>query len=457
MAGWADIGALAGMPANNELSYQKGMALGANTQNAMQQARERVRQNQALEQLQSNPTLAAQLGLGDSTQAMVTAMAAGIPLQQITGAGKDIQESGFRAHVVDPTTGANQTQRYLAALAPGSFAQPIDKVGNGAVSKLNPEAGVIPLPVGAREHGGGISAQMQLLQGLGLVNEEGMITDPRLAMAALREMNHFAESGGVPIVTNTNPFGPQPAAPGLGDELAPPPPAAAPPSVVPTSTMPSARPARPGQAPAMPTAATQIVPTGDAARNVAALAAAKEVGQAQGTKTASLPSTINTLDSFSTNVDQLLAQPGFDSIYGHIQGTGPGQTVTKIFSQDATNASAARDTLKSDAFTVAIQKMRGLGQLSNMEGQKVETALTRMFDPRISPAEARVAAAELKKRLVSLQTVARAEAGDGRVEAILSGADTAAPGAAPAGGPAPYTDAAKEARYQAFKAAQQGR
>jgi hypothetical protein len=446
MAGFADIGALAGMPANNELSYQKGLALGANTQNAMQQARERVRQNQAFEQLNG---LADELGI---PPAMVTAMQAGINPQQISGAAKDIQESGFRTHVVDPTTGANQTQRYLAALAPGSFAQPFDKVGGGYASKLDPETGIVPLPPGAHESGGGISAQIQLLTALGLIDDTGRITDPKLAMANLREMNHFGDAGGVPIVTNTNPYGSPDAAvapaaaPGLGNELAPPPPVAgpAPAPVVPAST----------KAPVAPAAASQVVPTSQAAQNVAALAAAKEVGQAQGTKAAALPSTINTLGNFSTAIDDLTKQKGFDSIYGHIQGTAIGQKVTKLLDQDAANASAARDTLKSDAFTVAIQKMRGLGQLSNMEGQKVETALTRMFDPQISPAEARKAAQELKLSLANLERVARQEAGDGKVDALLNGG-AVAPSAAPAAtGVAPYADAAKEARYQAWKAAQ---
>lgn len=460
MAGFADVGALVGLPASNELSYQKGLSLGANTQNALQQARERVRQNTAMDQL---PGLAAELGLPG---AYVTAAQAGIPLPQLTGARKDIQDIDFRNSVVNPTTGANDTQRFLAALAPGSFAQPIDKVGNGMVSKLNPEAGVLPLPAGAKEHGGGISAQIQLLTALGLMDESGRVTDPQKAMAALREMNHMVDFGGVPGVVNTNPYGtpPAPAAavpgavpvPGSPTDLS----AIVPPMAAPVPA-PAALPAaasNPG-APAAPTAAT-LAPTSAVASNVAALASAKAQGTAQGEKAAGLPSAINTFAKFGTDVDNLLKQPGFDSTYGHLQGTGVGQTLTQLASQDTANASAARDTLKSEAFTVAIQKMRGLGQLSNMEGQKVESALSRLFNSRISPAEARTAATELKLSLANLEKTARQEAGNAQVDALLgtAGAAPALPAAAGAptvgtGAVAPYQDAGKEARYQAWKAA----
>lgn len=465
MAGFEDVGALLGLPASNELSYQKGLSLGANTQNALQQARERVRQNTAMDQL---PGLAKELGLPDG---YVTAIQAGLNPTQITGARKDIQEVGFRDRVVDPMTGANQTQRLLAALAPGSFAQPIDKVGNGAVSKLNPEAGVIPLPAGAREPGGGVSANMQLLMGLGLIDANGAITDPEMAMDVIRTQLAPADIGGVPGEHDYNPYrrhappgvapGVAPAVPGAADvtnmdDLIP----AVQPGAPPVAAPVAAPVAPPAAAQSVTPLVSQVVPTSQVASNTAAIASAKARGTAQGEKAAALPSVVNTFSKFGSDVDNLLTQPGFDSIYGHLQGTGVGQTATQLLSQDASNASAARDTLKSEAFTVAIQKMRGLGQLSNMEGQKVESALSRMFQPRVSPAEARTAAAELKLSLANLERTARQEAGDASVDALLGSAGAAAPVAAGAGAAsvgagavAPYQDAGKEARYKAWKAA----
>jgi hypothetical protein len=93
--------------------------------------------------------------------------------------------------------------------------------------------------------------------------------------------------------------------------------------------------------------------------------------------------------------------------------------VTGVVSQDAADAIAARKQLGSQAFGVAIQKMRGLGALSNAEGLKVENALTRAMDSTISPQEARIAFGELQTQLNELERVARTEAGDQAVDEVM--------------------------------------
>jgi predicted negative regulator of RcsB-dependent stress response len=162
-----------------------------------------------------------------------------------------------------------------------------------------------------------------------------------------------------------------------------------------------------------------------AATNAAQIAHAKKVGEVSGERAAAMPSTLNTIDQFSSDVTNLLQQPGFDAIYGHIAGTNVGQAALQLSSQDAANAIAARDQVQAEAFQVAIQKMRGLGQLSNQEGLKVQNAFTRAVSHRISSPEARKAWMETLTHLDTLKKVARQEGGPNWASVLDNGAPAA--------------------------------
>lgn len=441
MADFSDIGALLGVPAGNELSYQKGLALGANTQNAMQQARERVRKNTAMEQLGG---LADELGI---PAAYLTAVQAGVDPREITGASNQILEHGLRATAssADPNVDAGARNRALYGVASGPV-KPFEAVGShGYQDILHPELGVMPL--GAAAGGGGDAAAIQILQAFGFLDPSGHVTPgrERQAFDVMRTTGKTVDEGGVPGVTDFNPFVPHalggpmptpaaaPAGPGnLGAELAPPAPVAAP---------------APAPAVAGPGAVLPISSATRVASNVAEIEKAKKVGEAAGNNAAALPDALADIDKLEGNVDNLLKMPGFDSVYGHIQGQPVMQTLTGLASQDAANAQAQLKNIDAQTFGIAVQKMRSLGSLSNAEGMKVTDAFTRATNTKISPVEARAAWQEMK----TLLNTARLRA-QGKTQ-IPPASTPSGPSAA---GPGAYADPAKEARYQAWKAAQGG-
>lgn len=96
------------------------------------------------------------------------------------------------------------------------------------------------------------------------------------------------------------------------------------------------------------------------------------VGQAEGKAIASAPSDMQAAETALNLVEQLKVDPyrqrgtGFSSMLNSIPGTGGYDFQTKV------------DQAKSGAFLTAIQQMRGLGTLSNAEGQTATSAITRM-------------------------------------------------------------------------------
>jgi hypothetical protein len=452
MAGFEDIGGFfAGNRAGNEMAYQKGLALGANTQNALAEARKRVRENTAIERLQGEPDLAAAFGLGDMTDATVTALAADIDPTKIMDTRLKGQEAGFRdvAGSQDPAVTVAMRNRALMGVS-SAPQQTLQAVGSkGYTDIMNPDMGVMKLPFGTADAGGGQSAAMQLLTAMGLVDENDRITDRELAMDIYREMSRAADVGGVPGEVDLNPFrrrgAPAAAPPGmlpgappasLADELAPPMPPMPAPAVAPPAAA-----VRPPAAPIR-----QTLPTTQVVDNIKAIEAAKKVGGAAGEATAALPDSLADIDKFANSVNDFVAMPGFEGVYGNVQGQPVVKTIAGVLSQDIQNAQAALANLDAQAFGVSIQKMRGLGQLSNAEGLKVTNAFTRAIDPRIDEAEARDAWQEVLSGLELAKARAATKAG-------MAGPTGGAPAAAaPAVGV--YADPAKEARYQAWKASQ---
>jgi hypothetical protein len=151
-----------------------------------------------------------------------------------------------------------------------------------------------------------------------------------------------------------------------------------------------AAPAAPGGAPFMPSAASPTVgpirnPTaGDRARDIASAQAgvelatrpditrATELAKTEAERTAALPGQLADIQKMRENIEGLVNSKGFSRIYGksrYTGGTFPGTA--------GADSEARRLQLDAQAFSEAIQKMRGLGALSNAEGSKVSAAYTR--------------------------------------------------------------------------------
>jgi hypothetical protein len=382
--GWADFGAALG--GDSELEYEQGRALGAKTEQALAAARESVNKNAARQQ--SQQTFEAAGVPPEKAKLLANSVLGEYDLGQQFGGLLKQQEYDLRATAGDPTKSFSERNIALQGVAPG----PVDrfqKIGRGVDDRFD-EAGVTDLGSAFGDSGSN-SAQMQLLDRFGFPSVLADDAQKDLALSTLRDTFGTGVAGEVPFSYSKSPYahgGPQPLNPAAapGGAAPPPAPAAAAPRVTP------------------------LVPVSDVAANTAAVAAAKAKGTATGGNAASLPTAINTIDTFSKDVDKLVNSKGFDSIYGARAGTAAGQAAMTFIDQDAADAAALRKKINAESFRASISSMRGLGQLSNAEGEKVQAALTTLADPHISPAAARQAAIDLKTRLEELKRVAQIEA-----------------------------------------------
>jgi len=381
MADWAArLGTALG--GNSEEAYQEGRAMGAKTEDALASARRRVMENEAL--ARGRQTMIAQGASPELADSTYTALQAGGKMTDPIEVMLRDQERGFRATAGDPMTSITNANAALRGVASG----PVDrfqKVGGGADDRFD-DAGIQPLGDMVGDVGGGTSAGIQALKAFGFIGQDGRVVPGKEEQAfnLYRDTTRNVDAGGVPLQTQNNPFstrGPQ-----------------------------------------------VIAPVERVAANTGVIKSAQEQGAAIGRNAAGLESTNATIDKFTNDIDQFLKKPGFDTLYGNIQGTEVGKAVTGILDQDVANARGALETLGGEAFLASIQKMRGFGQLSNQEGLKVQTALTRALDTRIGSPEARAAWAEVKKHMADLKRVAAIEAGQG------GGQPGAAPAAPAAGG-----------------------
>lgn len=422
MDGWAKFGAALG--GNSEESYQEGRALGAKTEEALANARRRVMENDAL--ARGRDTLVKAGVPQEQADAAYTAMAAGGKLEDPIQLMLKNQEFGFRQTAGDPATSAGDANAALRGVSPGPV-EPLYKIGSGYASKFGDTSTVTPLPGGARE-GGGQSSAMQYLAAAGALDENGLVR-PGWEKFAWRVQNPTQKTvmvGGVPTVVTDNPWEDAPVGPGQPSAV--PPPRAFGAGPTPAASAPAA-PVAPAAPPRPTVRATPLATPEQVASNEAQAAAAKAQAEAQGKNAASLPTALNTIDTFSSDIDTLLAMPGFDTIYGPRVGTDVGQATVRFASEDAANAIAQRNKINAESFRASINSMRGLGQLSNAEGEKVQAALTILTDPHITPQQAREAATQLKIHLAELKRVAQIEAGQG-------GGAPVQPGGPPApGGP----------------------
>lgn len=456
MAGFEDIGALLGVPAGNELSYQKGLALGANTQNAMQQARERVRKNTAMEQLGG---LADELGV---PAALLTAVQAGVNPRDITGASNDIQAHGFRetAASPDPNVDAGTRNRALYGVASGPV-KPFEAVGSkGYQDILHPELGVMELP--GAVGGGGDAAAIQVLRAFGFLDDHGHVPadKARQAFDVMRTTGKTVDEGGVPGVTDFNPFVPHapggtmpapaaaPAAgPGDLSALVPPPPAAVTPAPAPAPAV------------AGPGAVQPISSAARVAGNTAEIERQKVIGHGAGEAAVALPQKQATTANQIANADVIIGD--IDKTLQNVSGwtTGPaGAVIGFLPGTPAYDFKKQIARIQANVGFKELAQMRhesptggALGQVSERELEFLQSTMGSL-DTAQSPAQAAEMLGDIRD---SYGRFKKALARDMAATQATAGA-SGAPGAPAAAGPGAYADQAKEARYQAWKAAHGG-
>jgi hypothetical protein len=396
--GFEILGAALG--GDSEEAYQEGRALGAKTEEALANARRRVMENDALER--GRKTLIAQGVPEPQADAAYTALQAGGKLDDPIQLMLKSQEYGFNQKIADPNVPLDHAQRMVLTKSTNPV-EPLYKIGGGYANKFNSAAGIQPLGDMVGDSGGGQSAALQLISEI--ENRErtargdpSFQLTPRQAMAIARESQHLTDLGGTPgIVDFLDSIGlsgsPRAFNPAPSPGAAPAPATPAPQAVTPT--------------------AAQIAPTSTVASNAAAIASAKEQGQAQGKFASGLPDALADIDKMGENIKGLLAQPGFNKIYGNVQGNPVVAGIQGVadMSNETANAKAALSQLDAQAFGVSIQKMVGLGQLSNAEGLKVTAAFTRATNPSISESEARAAWAEVLSGLEQAKQRATLKAG----------------------------------------------
>lgn len=185
----------------------------------------------------------------------------------------------------------------------------------------------------------------------------------------------------------------------------------------------------PGVNPNGATPAQAVVGREETAGNAGAIQHAKTTAQTQAKLAVALPGVVESLDQFQTDIDAFLTAPGFDMSYGK-SGAAAGMLPPIAQPEEYRNAIALRSTLGGEAFQNSIQKMRGLGALSNAEGEKVQVALTAALDPNQDEAQAAKSWAILKTRLDRFRKIAEVEAGLKSTPGINVGEGAAPPPAA---------------------------
>jgi hypothetical protein len=402
-SGWGALGAVLG--GDSEAAYQQGRLMGAKTEEALAAARERVNKNAARQRIaqtaEAAGTPAAQAKLlGD-------AAVGDIDLGQQFGGLLKQQEYGFNQQIADPNVPLDQAQRMVLTKSTNPV-EPLYKVGGGYANKFDSGAGITPLGKSAGQEGGGSSAAMQYLRAAGALDEFGLVKPgwEKFAWRVQNPQQRVIKVNGVDQIVSDNPWEDAPGAPGA------PPAAAAPP------------------APSVHTTAFST-PESEAAA-AGQRKSAEEQGQMQGKVAAGLPDALADIDKMEKAVSQFTAMPGFSGAYGNLQGTAPGQIISGVASQDIANAQAALENIGAQAFGVGIQKMVGLGQLSNAEGSRIIAAYTRALNPKIGEDEARAAWGEVVQRLGVARQLLQQKA---HAAPVIPGAAPAAPAAAdPNGG-----------------------
>jgi hypothetical protein len=111
---------------------------------------------------------------------------------------------------------------------------------------------------------------------------------------------------------------------------------------------------------------------GEEPKDIAGAAAEKARGETVGQTAASLPDTMDAATQMLTNIQEIRNHPGKK------WGTGMTSVANAIPGTEQFGFQQRVEQLKGGAYLEAIQKMRGLGALSEAEGRAATSALTRL-------------------------------------------------------------------------------
>lgn len=136
-----------------------------------------------------------------------------------------------------------------------------------------------------------------------------------------------------------------------------------------------------------------------------AAALGSQTGKSTAEAAAAAPAAIADAQKMRDGILGLITDPGFDVIYGKSRYVSP----SMLPGQRGADAEARRVQLEAQAFGISIQKMRGLGQLSEGEGKKMSAAYTRATNPNISSEAARAAWNEVLGYLDIAEAKAKAD------------------------------------------------
>jgi hypothetical protein len=367
MSGWNDLGDLLGGGLENrkEQAFQNGRYRSAQTEDALTNAR--VNQAKALQveaENQSRADYAAAQAAGgidyaNPTSSMITQALLGGLAPQLEAAGKynlGAQEFRHRDVLADPNASALDRTRAGNSIQ-GKNEGDIKQVGTRGYYNLTDDTPELSVMAGLDEPTPAIK-NFEYRNGL---------KDPAAQTAFDQQVrqDRIVNAGGVPYVL---------------------------PGVNPNGTGPK-----------------QVVSTGETANNASTIAGGKTTAVTQAKLAVALPGVVESLDTFSKGIDDFLNAPGFDMVYG--KSGAAAKAMGPLAPEDYRNAHAVYDNLKSEAFQNSVQKMRGLGSLSNAEGEKVQAALTAALDENQDEAQAAQSFKLLKTRLERFRKIAELEAG----------------------------------------------
>lgn len=109
------------------------------------------------------------------------------------------------------------------------------------------------------------------------------------------------------------------------------------------------------------------------------------------TAAANLPTIVQNAENSLSTLDALQRHPGIGGIFG-VRGAIP-----NIPGSAAADAAAIRDQVLGAAFLEAFNTLKGGGQITEVEGKKATSAITRLQSPTISLREAMTAIQDLKQ------------------------------------------------------------
>lgn len=131
-------------------------------------------------------------------------------------------------------------------------------------------------------------------------------------------------------------------------------------------------------------------PIGTVQKDLAGMARAGVTGKAEGENIVAAPSVISGYQRQINLIDKFMKMPGFDDAFGLYASKVP------TLRQDTANVEEMLGQIKGGAFLTAIDALRGMGSLSNAEGDAARQAIT-SISLRQDPAMARAVLSDLRE------------------------------------------------------------